>query len=238
MSKFLVLLAFIAALVSGGCAVDTDLSPPDQPQIANQSQIEFLNSNEDFGSAIADLRGRGWIVDWTGVRERTHATEGNQHDRVVEVPVHRGPASSAVVGWAGVVESGSVVTAFVNVPSVVTNNTSGTSAASGNSEGTSTSRQAAIITTATCAPYFCDYPTAISWAWYCVNPDNNPVGYALRRVVRRGYSTCNSTRYGWISNPSWYANRCGQTVVCPGVQQSVSTYLQCVAADGSSDFCS
>lgn len=237
MNKWMAFLTLIAGLSAGACATDTELER-EPPSAETRARIQFLNSNNDFVAMIADLEARGWTLDWHGARERLREPAGGSDERVVEVPVRRlNQRNSPTMGWAGVVDSGAGTTPFLNLPSGA-GGSDGPGSPTAAVGGVSTARQAVVtIGSATCAPYYCNYPSAITWAWWCINPDTNPFGYALRRIVRRGYSTCNNTRYGVISNPSWYANRCGGTVACPGVEQSVSTYVACVVADGSQDFC-
>lgn len=218
--------SIVAALTLARCSAGVD-APGEVPAVVDNPLVQQLRANDDFNRMVAEAQTQGWTVAWSNVRERT-SPNPDTNERVVEVQLQRTQGANSVSGWAGLVQSGTSSTAFVNVP--------GGMNAPGNGDVASTS-QSATISTATCAPYSCDYPSAITLAWYCWNPDSNPFAYALRRIVRRGYSTCNSTRYGRTSNPRYYANRCGNTVACPGVEQSVGTYVACVSAENPNNFC-
>lgn len=218
--------SIVAALALARCSAGVDA--PEAPTTAEDNPlVQQLRASEDFNRMATDMQTRGWVISWGVVRER-RSPNASADERLVEVQMRRTQGTNTTTGWAGLVQSGTTTTAFVNVPGGMNASTDGAVA--------STS-QAVTISTANCAPYSCDYPFAITLAWYCWNPESNPVGYALRRIFRRGYSTCNTTRYGRTSNPSYYTNRCGNLVVCPGVELSMGTYITCANMENPSSLC-
>jgi hypothetical protein len=175
--------------------------------------------DERFVVAIEELASEGWVADWEQAALVKNPSNPDQY--AVEVLLTR--PSSEKTGWVGLA-FGADSGVYVSIPE-----------AADDEFGTTLS--ALTISQGGCSPKWCDYPYKLTTYWGCIVLDDNPLGYAQKRYSRYGYSTCNKTKYGTTSNPAWYSNMCGQTVACPGVQKSVSSYTKCLTSSTMQNKC-
>lgn len=178
----------------------------------------ILKSNTDFKVASAELAEQGWIADWSKSYRVQNPQSPDQHSVEVTL-IQKGHPQTGRIGLTFGDDQG----VYVSLPKV--------------GPQVATKTGALSISQGGCSPYSCDYPYKLTMNYACVVLDDNPLGYAQKRYSRYGYSTCNKTKYGTTSNPSWRANMCGQLVVCPGVEKSVKSYTMCLNSDSMVNYC-
>ena len=216
-----VVCGFLALSFVPGCASSSDdegerepapsISAPTRRAIsATSTEAQTAIAFPAFTEMLSDLSMRGW--DEADLSAPVFVSSSDEKAWAVEFPIRRSDNNDA--SFVGVEFENDVGEAFVRgIPEDVS--------------AVEEAEQALSFQQGWCAPYACDYPIRLTLKLACVILDENPLGYALVRQVRTGYTRCNP------NSPNWYANRCGGIAVCPGVQQSARQYTMCVDPSGN-----